>query len=68
MAYTQSDLDAIEKAIASGERRVRLADKEVEYRSINEMLSARAIITAELEGSARTGMLRINMKTDKGLR
>lgn len=35
--YTIEQLKALETAIASGERRVKYNDKEVEYRSIEEM-------------------------------
>lgn len=52
MAYTQSDLDAVDKAIAQGERVVRYSspsgDRTVEYRSINELKAARDLIKAEL--------------------
>lgn len=48
MAWTQTELDLIETAIAKGERLVRFADRTVEYRSINELLSARDAIKAEL--------------------
>ena len=37
MAYTQADVDALKAAIATGARRVRYADKDVEYRSLEEM-------------------------------
>lgn len=48
MAFTQSDLDAINATIARGEKRVAYADRAVEYRSLDEMLQARAVIAAEL--------------------
>ena len=44
MAWTQTDLDAIEAAIASGELNVQYSDKAVRYRSIEELLLARDII------------------------
>ncbi len=56
MAWTQSDLDRIEKAIASGARRVRFQTHEVEYQSIGDMLKARDIIKAELDAEARPGV------------
>lgn len=52
MAWTQSDLDAIEKAIATGARRVRYQTHEVEYQSIGDMLKVRQIIKDELAGNA----------------
>ena len=41
MAYTDSDLQALERAIATGERMVQFADRSVEYRSIDELIRAR---------------------------
>lgn len=53
MAYTQADLDALKKAIASGAQRVRYADgSEILYRSMAEMEAALAKITAEVSPSA----------------
>lgn len=37
MAWTQADIDNLKAAIASGERRVKYQDKEVEYRTLAEM-------------------------------
>jgi hypothetical protein len=56
MAWTQTDLDRIEKAIAAGAKRVRFQTHEVEYQSINEMLKVRDVIKAELDDSARPGV------------
>lgn len=54
MAWTQADLDAINSAIASGELRVRSSIGEVQYRSMDELLQAKAMITSELAGSSQT--------------
>lgn len=54
MSYTQSDLDNIGRAIARGEKTVQFADRSVTYRSMDELLQARALIAAELEGTPRT--------------
>jgi hypothetical protein len=48
MAYTQSDLDLIEAAIKEGALTVKYADKQVTYRSLDEMLRIRDLIRAEL--------------------
>ena len=40
MAYTESQVKALESALAKGERRVSLGDKTVEYRSIDELRAA----------------------------
>lgn len=51
MAFVQSDLDAINEAIASGARRVRFQTHEVEYQSLGDLIKARDIIREEIEGS-----------------
>ncbi len=48
MAWSQSDLDAINKSIAAGVTTVRYADRSVQYRSLDEMLTIRALMTDEL--------------------
>lgn len=56
MALTQTDLDAIDAAIASGVLTVRTADRTVTYHSISELKAARAhvaSIIAEAEGKRR---------------
>ncbi|WP_397457278.1 phage head-tail joining protein, partial [Pseudomonas versuta] len=41
MSFTQKHLDAVESAIARGEKTVRYADRTVEYRTVDELLQAR---------------------------
>lgn len=54
---TQADLDKLDKAIASGVRRVTYTSGTVEYQSLDDMMKARAHIAALLgAGSARQGM------------
>jgi hypothetical protein len=52
MAFTTADLTAIERAIASGELRVKFSDREVEYRSISELLRAKDTIKTALSQAA----------------
>lgn len=53
MALTQSDVDAIKAAIASGVSRVKFADgREVEYRSTSDMMTALALAQNEVAGSS----------------
>ncbi|RKZ79840.1 MAG: hypothetical protein DRQ35_03410 [Gammaproteobacteria bacterium] len=54
MAFTQVDLDNLNSAIASGKRRVRLGQREVEYHSIEQMLKAKDAIQEELNRSTST--------------
>lgn len=49
MAFTTTDLAAVDAAIASGELTIRAADgKTVTYRSMDELLKARSVMQAEL--------------------
>ena len=54
MAFTQTQLDAVEAAIASGELRVMFDGREVVYRSVPELIDARNLIRASLEASGAT--------------
>ncbi len=54
MAYSREQLDALEKAIASGSRRVKYSDQEIEYRSLDEMRSLRLEMKKELGLASRT--------------
>ena len=54
MAYTLTQYQAICAAIASGELRVRYDGKEVEYRSMTDLMRAKASIEA---GLIATGVL-----------
>jgi hypothetical protein len=57
MAYTQSNVDALKKAIATGVRKVRYESngevRETQYRSIAEMKAVLADMEAEV-GSGRS--------------
>lgn len=52
MAYTQTDLDNLDKAIADGNLTVRVADRLVTRRSIDELLKMRAHVAASLAGQS----------------
>ena len=60
MAYTEIQLQALESALAKGERRVTFADKTVEYRSVDELMAAirevRATLNKPSKISAQTWM------------
>lgn len=51
MAFTTGDLVALENAIKSGTRRVTYGDRTVEYQSVKDMIAARNLIKAEIEGA-----------------
>lgn len=46
--YTQADLDALNKALATGARRVSYNGQTVEYRDLNEMQKVRDEMEREL--------------------
>jgi len=64
MAYTKSDLEAIERAIARGESTVQFGDRMVVYRSMTDLMRAKAEIVAAL-GSRTRQTLGVS---DKGFR
>lgn len=39
MAFNQQQIDALEKAISQGALKVKYQDREVQYRSLDEMMS-----------------------------
>lgn len=49
MAWTQAQLDALNKAIANGSTKVKYADREVTYRTLSEMLKLRSVMMDELQ-------------------
>lgn len=46
---TQADIDALNAAIASGEKQVALGAQQVTYRSIAELITARNDLQAQLD-------------------
>lgn len=52
MSFTQKHLEAIERAIARGEKIVRYSDRTVEYRTVDELLRAREEISRSLISAA----------------
>ena len=53
MAYTQDDLDRIDRAIASGELSVYDGHTRVEYKTTTDLIAARDVIRAEMAAQAR---------------
>lgn len=54
MAWTQSDLDALETSIQRGTRVVQFGDRRVEYHSLDEMLKLRQLMRDEIDTAAGT--------------
>ena len=68
MSFTQKHLDAVESAIARGEKTVRYADRTVEHRTVDELLQARDRIRSSMIASTgpRSRVIRIS-HAGKGL-
>jgi hypothetical protein len=72
MAYTEAHLEALQAALAKGERRVSLGDKTVEYRSVEELQAAIRQVKRDLfEQAVATGLWpgaprQIRLHTTKG--
>jgi hypothetical protein len=72
MAYTTTQLEALEVALARGEKQVRYEDKLVEYRSVDELKAAIAEVKRGLlEQAQATGLWprsarQIRITTNKG--
>lgn len=70
MAYSQTDLDNLDAAIASGHLIVHVEGRRVEYRSLDELMRARAHVSAQITaataGSTRRGVYRFRMTTSRG--
>ncbi len=67
MAYTAEQLQALRDALANGVRRVRFADREIEYRTVEELKAAIAAAEADIAKSSGTPIARhIRVSTQKG--
>jgi hypothetical protein len=55
MAFTQTDLDNLDAAIASGHRVVHAEGRRVEYASHEEMMRIRDLIAGKLAAASGTG-------------
>lgn len=67
MAWTQADLDALNKAVASGALSVRYVDRTVQYRSLEEVLAIRRMMLDELGLPNVTGSSVRKLNYSKGI-
>jgi len=51
MAWTQADLDAIERAIANGTTEVQFGDRTIKYRSLTQLQRIRSQIMQEINAA-----------------
>ena len=72
MALSQADLDSLDAAIATGELVVEYNGRKVQFRSIPDLLAARAHVSTVLAGSnnaassTRRGSYRVTFVTARG--
>lgn len=68
MAWSQTDLDKLDAAIAMGVTTVAFRDRTVTYRNLDEMLRTRSIMTAEIAASSGSTVVervqRVSMDKD----
>ena len=67
MAFTQAQLDALEASITQGTTKVKYQDREVTYRTLDEMIRLRNLMRAEL-GLSSGKITAIKPYFDQGLR
>ena len=58
MTYTTTELDALKRALATGERRVSFGDKTIEYRSVEELQAAIRTVDTEIAGNPGKSLVR----------
>jgi len=65
--YTEQQLQTLRDALANGVRRVRFGDREIEYRTVDELKQAIAAAEADVAKSSGAGPVRqIRVQTGKG--
>lgn len=52
MSYTQADLDTLDQAILDGNLTVRIADRMVQRRSVEELMAIRAHVASQLQAQS----------------
>ena len=72
MALTQADLERLDAAIASESLEVQMGDRRIRYRSMDELIAARAHVAQQLAAAAasasgtRRGTRRYTFSTARG--
>jgi len=68
MALTKTDLDNIDAAIATGELEVEFNGRRVKYRSVTELMAARAHVASVVSASSSArpqAAYRVNFSTSR---
>lgn len=66
MTFTASDLDNLKAALLSGVLRVRIGDRDVQYRSLDELERTIKKVEAYLAGSSAANTKNIKASYSKG--
>ncbi len=66
MAWTTTDVESLEQAIASGQTMVRFGDRTVQYQDIDAMRRARREMLQEIAAAASTSRRRTFRVTQSG--
>jgi len=66
VSYTQTQIEALQQALATGEHRVSFGDKTVEYRTVAELRAAIRTVEAEIARGSGTPKRQIRVTTAKG--
>jgi len=65
--YTDQQLQALRDALANGVRRVKFGDREIEYRTVDELKQAIAAAEADVARNSGAPVIRqIRISTEKG--
>ena len=65
--YTEQQLQTLRDALATGVRRVRFGDREIEYRTVDELKQAIAAAEADVaKSSGAVPVRQIRVQTEKG--
>jgi hypothetical protein len=65
--YTDQQLQVLRDALANGVRRVRFGDREIEYRTVDELKQAIAVAEADVAKNGGVAPVRqIRVQTQKG--
>lgn len=66
MPFSQSDIDALKAAIATGTKRVQFENRLHEYQDTGDMLKALAVMETEVATTTTTPVRQIRVYANKG--
>jgi hypothetical protein len=67
LAFSQTQIDALQELIASGVNSAGYGDKRTEFRSLSDLRQILDQITTAVSGGTRTRQIRVTSPADKGL-